>query len=503
MMRKSSSLTLVALLAAWACEPTAGPRDTDVRIRVYNNSEFQFDSVSVNGVYFGAVARTSFSEYATFAEAYRYGAISAKVGGKWQYLIPIDYVGETPLEIGRYTYMISADPQADHLDLTLVAGEGLPSGQQMPGRIRETVRQYYSGLAGARVGDGGLVVTGSRMTIKWINPTISQDPRVIYLPNARVTATTVAAVMASLDAAGNVRWERNFGSPDVGGKTLEALSSLGDTAYLAVGKREVFEAPSGWRTQGWVMRTDASGVEIASRRIGSGTYDRLLGMSRTSDNGFILAGATGGSAWLVRLNAAGVEQWSRTFARDAAAESATQLSDGDYVLAGDRYGSIKVADGGWMTRTDSLGSERWTTRFGGSAESVVQATSGTLMVVGTTRNGQGQLIRINAEGVIQWQQTYAVRLRALVEVAGGGYALAGDQGGRFGLVRTDTAGNALWTQTYPAGDTNSGGADESAQAIVSMPDGGFFLVGNDGARLLVVRTDSSGAATWTRALGSG
>ena len=46
--------------------------------------------------------------YQTFDLAYRYAFVELEIDGKTYTLQPIDYVGETPLENGNYTYSIEA-----------------------------------------------------------------------------------------------------------------------------------------------------------------------------------------------------------------------------------------------------------------------------------------------------------------------------------------------------------------------------------------------------------
>lgn len=86
------------------------------------------------------------------------------------------------------------------------------------------------------------------------------------------------------------------------------------------------------------------------------------------------------------------------------------------------------------------------------------------------------------------------------------YVLAGDtespeNGSRdFLLILTDAAGNATAEKRFGGED------DESASALVALGDGGFFLAGTTelqtgGADALVVRTDSAGNRLWSVTLG--
>lgn len=44
------------------------------------------------------------TDYKVFESAYGYAFIELEIGGKTYTIQPIDYVGETPLEDGNYTY---------------------------------------------------------------------------------------------------------------------------------------------------------------------------------------------------------------------------------------------------------------------------------------------------------------------------------------------------------------------------------------------------------------
>ncbi len=58
------------------------------------------------------------SDYEGHEGAYRYGALDVTINGSVRHLQPIDYVGESPLQSGRYTYVIVV-PQAGPLSIDL------------------------------------------------------------------------------------------------------------------------------------------------------------------------------------------------------------------------------------------------------------------------------------------------------------------------------------------------------------------------------------------------
>lgn len=84
-------------------------RDDDVtaaNIRIKNVSGFTFDEVQVGEqeTLHTNIAPEDYSDYLPYEVAYRYAFISISVGEETYLLEPIDFVGETELPPGFYTY---------------------------------------------------------------------------------------------------------------------------------------------------------------------------------------------------------------------------------------------------------------------------------------------------------------------------------------------------------------------------------------------------------------
>jgi hypothetical protein len=94
-----------------------------VLIRIENASTKIFTSVHVNSGggenNYSNILPGRTSNYLQYTTAYRYGYIKVIASGKEYVLQPFDYVGETPLEEGNYTYVIDIESE----DLTLVFEE--------------------------------------------------------------------------------------------------------------------------------------------------------------------------------------------------------------------------------------------------------------------------------------------------------------------------------------------------------------------------------------------
>lgn len=92
-----------------------------VNIRIKNTSSFVFDSVIVGDAQepHMNIAPDSYSEYFIYEEAYRYAYIEIISGEETFILQPIDFVGETPLPIGFYTYELDI-VESGEVELTFV-----------------------------------------------------------------------------------------------------------------------------------------------------------------------------------------------------------------------------------------------------------------------------------------------------------------------------------------------------------------------------------------------
>ena len=106
----SRALGFLVLLGVLACSDSTAPTD-GVHVRVANESSFAFDAVDVvfpaDSVDYGAVPSHGVSHYEQVSTAYRYAMIIVRVAGEEMRIQPFDYVGETPLRAGRYTYALN------------------------------------------------------------------------------------------------------------------------------------------------------------------------------------------------------------------------------------------------------------------------------------------------------------------------------------------------------------------------------------------------------------
>ena len=121
-MKKAAFLLLTIFL--FSCSQN----DNDTLIKIKNLSQFDYSDLIVNTSggenSYGDVNSNQTSDYKVFDFAYRYAFIELKINGDTFTVQPIDYVGETPLKNGKYTYEINAANSGDQYSrLTLTLAE--------------------------------------------------------------------------------------------------------------------------------------------------------------------------------------------------------------------------------------------------------------------------------------------------------------------------------------------------------------------------------------------
>ena len=235
------------------------------------------------------------------------------------------------------------------------------------------------------------------------------------------------------DHQGQVQWERAYlGNGDWdeghcvqqtqdGGYIITGTWSFnGEKAFLlklnSQGNEDWFQTYSGFRGY-WVQPTPDGGYIITGHTVSSGQQIYSLKTDRwgnyqwhenygkkgqghsieqTSDGGFAIFGYTDKSPnWgstnydicLIKINASGQEQWTKTFGRSNQdyGYSGQQTSDGGYILTGCTMSSTRWREV-YLIKTDSSGKLEWESTFGGTRNdegfSVIETSDSHYVVTG-------------------------------------------------------------------------------------------------------------------------
>lgn len=262
---------------------------------------------------------------------------------------------------------------------------------------------------------------------------------------------------------------------------------------------------------------------------GGANQDNLFSMYATSDSGFILTGQTQSygagylDIYLIKTDKYGDTLWTRTFG-DSLAERGTsviQTSDGGYIVAGFKQKIAGSTSDFCVIKTDANGNPMWQKVYGGpdddQANAIKQTSDGGYIITGYTSSfGMGDydlyLAKIDSIGNQQWSKAYGDAsfdyAEDVLQTSDGGYIITGGYiepvvpfEGDVLLVKTDSAGNLLWTKAY-------GGAEfDIAEYVRETPDQGYiiaartFSFGVGDRDIYLIKTDSTGNLLWSKTYG--
>jgi len=276
-------------------------------------------------------------------------------------------------------------------------------------------------------------------------------------------------------------------------------------------------------------KTHAQTPTFWATSYGGSRWDEAWSMERTSDGGAAVIGwsrSFGDSEyaiWILKLRDDGSIEWQKTYTDwwDFG-ESIKETADGGYVVTGYTWSLGPGRYDYWVLKLRWDGSIQWQRTYGGpgddTATCIVPTADGGYAVAGeTTSWGAGELdvwlVKLDSEGVMQWQKTYGGRLsdstsaEPLRQTADGGYVVTGRTEsfgageGDFWVLKLDGTGGVEWQKTY------GGSEDEYARSIRQAADGGYVVAGYTqsfgagGWDVWVLKLDALGTVQWQRTFG--
>jgi|GEM_PF-3554581 len=264
-----------------------------------------------------------------------------------------------------------------------------------------------------------------------------------------------------------------------------------------------------------------------TRTFGGSQWDSGHSVKQTSDCGFIITGWTESysssrDVILIKTDPAGKQEWLKTYGGSGYEEglSVVVMPNGGYVIGG---GTESYGAGGrdiYIIKTDALGNVEFEKTFGYSGHDVCSqllvTNDGGLLITGTmtlTETGYKNLwlIKTDSAGNIKWSNTFGGNLDEWglksYQTKDGGFITAG-QTKSYGqgnwdvfLVKTDSNGVALWENTF------GGSANEYGNCVEQLPDGGYIVSGltyssgNGSGDIMLIRTDPNGNQIWQQTYG--
>ena len=267
----------------------------------------------------------------------------------------------------------------------------------------------------------------------------------------------------------------------------------------------------------WLLRLDDQGDTLWTKMVKQ-EYQSADGYCvRCLEDGYVVSGQMQYEEltfYIIRFDTTGDTLWSRSYGRGFGTTigfSIQPAADGGFIVTGS--GPEK---GLWILRTDSLGDTLWTKLYKlgdpltyDEGHSIEPTSDGGWIITGAVdyspaEYGAIALMKIDSLGDTLWTKYYDYSAadedgKSVKQTPDGGFIVVATKGysmlgkGSIWLLKTDSAGDTLWTRTY------GGKLQDRGDCIQLTPDGGFIITGftesfsPDGSKqVLLMKLDSLG-----------
>jgi hypothetical protein len=263
----------------------------------------------------------------------------------------------------------------------------------------------------------------------------------------------------------------------------------------------------------WMQRLDNDGIMIWDSLYAGSTLRTVI----ETDEGDAVAGGNIGGFAAMKVNCDGELIWRNTYAGIGSCNAVIELKGGGYVLAGG------AARHGYITMVGDDGAAIWGQAYAVDADYStifsMRETDGGIFAVGIAQGELGDppyeygwLLKIDFEGNIiinrflHFQDQYDESFDAIVSAPEGGFSIAGmvsawqNAGAGFGLTHISAEGQVEWETLYAPGNRN----DLSYPSLAKTSDGGYVISGTiirlrDDRQYhpYLIRVDRQGEVLWT------
>ncbi|MDD3071696.1 hypothetical protein [Methanoculleus horonobensis] len=335
---------------------------------------------------------------------------------------------------------------------------------------------------------------------------MTENVRDFWKPGAILAALLIAVVLpagivSASETSPEVAWNVTF-APENNNK-FDAVAPTADGGFIALGS--TLAERYGVSESLLLVKTDGEGNEAWNASIpgispaavaetADGGY--IVGAFNVSSSGSDQESTYQGSSFLIRISAAGEEEWRQAIP-GMKVSSVEETADGGYAAIGWLWnppGSENETTA-VIVKTDGDGTPAWNRTFPGLSANAGSVTADGGYVIGGTKSpftydiGDGFLIRLDADGNTLWQKNYQVPIIFDVEETDDGqFVYSGNYW--YGLVDGD--GEEVWLRNMEG---------LSGYAVELRPSGGYVVAGTDArnGEGFVFGTDADGTILWDTA----
>ncbi|HLG33587.1 MAG TPA: hypothetical protein VI757_01795, partial [Bacteroidia bacterium] len=313
---------------------------------------------------------------------------------------------------------------------------------------------------------------------------------------------------------GQVMFQKTYGRDSADYAT--SLIKTYDEGYLLAGVSTDYDRSNVYIL---LVKTNGNGDTLWTKIYGDTLSDNgVRSVEQVNDGGFILSGlwinfiSGNGGNHLIKIDANGNVQWSKTYSGATACElfHFQQTNDGGYISPG--YVAYNFHACIFIIRTNNLGDTLWTRAFADSAGNnlyggtLLPNADGSFVVTGNGISNRNVLAKIDSSGNVLWTKQYSgIHGIGVKHSNDGGYLISGGvirpgfTDNDIALIKTDSSGNVQWARAYGTLDDELGGGMQTS-------DGGFILSGyytysGDTSNIFLARADNNGNLLWEKAYG--
>lgn len=322
---------------------------------------------------------------------------------------------------------------------------------------------------------------------------------ILLLGKAEYNTTNADILLSLLTTDGTTLWTKKIGGN--GYETPRGLIRLNDDNFLIVGNT----TSGGFGGDDILLvKIDESGTVLWSKIYGGSQEDRGFSVLERTNGNLVIAGTTVSfgngkrDAFLLQTNANGDLIWTKTYGGVEHDNFFNIQPSGEdaFVLTGPTFSFGQGQHDIWATEVDDQGNINWINLYGTSADEhsrIVRRTPDNGWMIlghqtpGTPDQRNGVLLKINAQGDLQWTRSFGGNVEELMgnfivsqdqsHVLISGHTRSGGPGDKnLFLLDLDLQGN--FREAFTFGESED---DEllfgAQQTMLELPGGALFLTG--------------------------